>query len=304
MPLRRRFAPVALGLVWSLALGCDKTSAQGEAPAATSGGSAPGEPAPHAGAVRVSGSSALLPLIRAAKEKFEAREKGVQLEVAVSDSKRGLADVESGAAEIGASEIFAGPDHEGLVDHKVSAIGFAAIANKGAHDERIGALDLDQLAKIFTGELKNWKELGGGSQPIVVINRPRGSGARSVFGNVILGGDRFVEAPTEDDAETLALKLKQTPGAISYSALTSVHDDVVTFSVKMGAEVVTPTADAITSGKYPIWAYEHLYTKGEAKGETKKFLDLILSPDFQTTSLRALAGFIPIASFRIQKAKN
>jgi phosphate transport system substrate-binding protein len=153
--------------------------------------------------VRVSGSSALQPLINAAKEKFEVENAMASIEVSAGGSKKGLVDAASGAVQIGASDIFAAPEQVGLVDHRVAVVGFAAMANKGTYDEKIASLSIDQLAKVFKGEIKNWKELGGDSQAIVVINRAPASGTRIVFGNVVLGGDKFVESQSEDNSGAL-----------------------------------------------------------------------------------------------------
>ena len=160
--------------------------------------------------VSASGSSALQPLVNAAKEKFEAANKGISVEVSAGGSKKGLSDVAAGAVQIGDSDIFAPDDLKAqLVDHKVAVVGFAAMANKGPFNEKIAAISLEDLAKIFSGTVTNWKQVGGLSQPIVVINRAPGSGTRSVFGTIVLGGDKFVESQTEDNSGALVTKLKQ-----------------------------------------------------------------------------------------------
>ena len=126
----------------------------------------------------------------------------------------------SGAVHLGDSDIFAPDDLKpGLVDHKVAVVGFAAMANKGPFNAKVKALTLKQLGDIFSGKLKNWKEVGGESQAITVINRAAGSGTRTVFGNIVLGGDKFVESQTEDNSGALQTKLKQSKGAISYLAI-------------------------------------------------------------------------------------
>ena len=255
--------------------------------------------------VRASGSSALQPLVNAAKEKYEAENKQTSVEVSAGGSKKGLADVASGAVHIGNSDIFAPDDLKGqLVDHKVAVVGFAAMANKGAFNEKVTALSIEQLAKVFKGELKDWKDLGGAPQPIVVINRASGSGTRTVFGNTVLGGDKFVEGQTEDNSGALVAKLKQTKGAISYLALSFKDDALATLPLKTDKGAVDATADNITTGAYPIWAYEHMYTKGEATGATKAFLDYLLSPEFQSKTVPTVKGFIPVTQMKVTKDKD
>jgi phosphate transport system substrate-binding protein len=302
MLVRSELIGLAVGLAAAVALGCDKT-APPEGPAGAESTQAALAPVSE-GPVRVSGSSALQPLVNAAKEKFEGQYKGASIEVSAGGSKKGLVDVASGAVQIGDSDIFAAPDQKDLVDHKVAVVGFAAMANKGPYNAKITSLGMDQIAKVFTGEIKNWKELGGGSQPIVVINRAPASGTRTVFGNVVLGGDKFVESQTEDNSGALVAKLKQTQGAISYLALSFKEDDLLTLSIKIGPDTVDPTRETITQGRYPVWSYEHMYTKGEATGGTKRFLEFVLSPDFQSTTLPSVKGFIPITAMKVQRDKD
>lgn len=255
--------------------------------------------------VRASGSSALQPLVNAAKEKYEVENKSTSIEVSAGGSKKGLADVVSGAVHIGNSDIFAPDDMKPqLVDHKVAVVGFAAMANKGAFNEKIPALTLEQMAKVFKGEVKDWKDLGGAAQPIVVINRAAGSGTRTVFGNAVLGGDKFVEGQTEDNSGALVAKLKQTKGSISYLALSFKDDSLVTIPVKTDKGPVEATPEAITAGTYPIWSYEHMYTKGEATGAAKQFLDYVLSAEFQTKVIPTVKGFIPVTQMKVTKDKD
>ena len=287
---------------------CDKTPPKSEAPASsstTSSATAANAADPVVGTVRASGSSALQPLVNAAKEKFEQKNKGISVDVSAGGSKKGIPDVAAGAVQIGNSDIFAPDDLKAqLVDHKVAVVGFAAMANKGPFNEKVAALGMDQLAKIFTGEIKNWKDVGGQAQPIVLINRAAGSGTRAVFANIVLGGDRFVESQTEDNSGALVAKLKQTKGAISYMALSFKDPELATFSLKTDAGVTEATAASIESGAYPIWSYEHMYTKGEATGAAKSFLDYVLSSDFQTDVLPNVKGFISINRMKVSRDKD
>jgi phosphate transport system substrate-binding protein len=308
--MRETFAARATIATFTLAVGflgtgCDKTppppAGSASPTGATNGSAAPAK----AEAVHASGSSALQPLVNAAKEKFEAKNKGTSIEVSAGGSKKGLTDVASGAVQIGDSDIFAPDDLKGqLVDHKVAVVGFAAMANKGAFNEKVTALTKEQLAKVFSGEVKDWKDLGGAAQPIVLINRAPGSGTRTVFGNAVLGGDKFAEAQTEDNSGALVTKLKQTTGAISYLALSFKDDGLLTISLKGDSGEIAPTTENITAGTYPIWAYEHMYTKGEPTGATKAFIDFVLSPEFQNDGLPSVKGFIAVTAMKAQKDKD
>ncbi len=281
--------------------GCDKSPPREATESASSASTTTATMPAKAETVRASGSSALQPLVNAAKEKYEAAHAGASIEVSAGGSKKGLSDVASGASDIGNSDIFAAADQKELVDHRVAVVGFAAMANKGTFDEKIRALTKEQLAKIFSGEIKDWKDLGGSAQAIVVINRAAGSGTRTVFGNIVFGGDKFVESQTEDNSGALVAKLKQTKGAVSYLALSFADADLVTFDLKTDKGIVSPRPDTIESGAYPIWSYEHMYTKGEATGGAKDFLDYVQSAPFQNDVLPTVKGFIPVTAMRVTR---
>jgi phosphate transport system substrate-binding protein len=294
----------AAALLCLSVVACDKS----QPPSADNKPQAPAASAataqPMGGTVQVSGSSALQPLVNAAKEQFEATHKGASIEVSAGGSKKGLADVASGAVQIGDSDIFAAADQTDLVDHRVAVVGFAAMANKGSFNEKVGSISMPELAKVFSGTATNWKDLGGTSQPIVVINRAPNSGTRAVFGNIVLGGDKFVEGQTEDNSGALVAKLKQTKGAISYLAMSFADPDLQVLSLKSEGGVADPTSANITAGRYPIWSYEHMYTKGQPTGVAKEFLDYILSPGFQEQVLPNVKGFVPVTQMKVSRDKD
>jgi phosphate transport system substrate-binding protein len=299
------FSVPAAAMVALLLTGCDKSQppAPDKPEPASSASAATSQP--ETGTVQVSGSSALQPLVNAAKEQFEASHKGISVEVSAGGSKKGLADVASGAVMIGDSDIFAPPDLQGqLVDHRVAVVGFAAMANKGAFNEKVTAVSLANLAKVFSGTVTNWKEIGGAAQPIVIINRSPNSGTRAVFGSIVLGGDKFIEGQTEDNSGALVAKLKQTKGAISYLALSFADADLQVLGLKTDGGMVEPSTANITSGLYPIWSYEHMYTKGPPTKAAKDFLDYVLSPNFQEHVLPTVKGFIPVTQMKVSREKD
>jgi phosphate transport system substrate-binding protein len=298
---------MGMQIAFALAMfGCDKS--QPPAPESTQASSTAATQSPAqggTGTVRASGSSALQPLVNAAKEQFETKHTGISVEVSAGGSKKGLADVAAGAVQIGDSDIFAPEDLKSeLVDHKVAVVGFAAMANKGPFNDKVSALSLPDLAKIFSGTITNWKDIGGSPQPIVVINRAPGSGTRAVFGSVVLGGDKFVESQTEDNSGALVAKLKQTKGAISYLALSFADPELRTLSIKGEKGAVDPGGATITDGTYPIWSYEHMYTKGQPAGPAKEFLDYMASADFQEHTLPSVKGFIPVTQMKVSREKD
>jgi phosphate transport system substrate-binding protein len=171
--------------------------------------------------------------------------------------------------------------------------GFAAMAHRGPYDEHIDSLSMASLKGIFTGEIRNWSEVGGTDQSIVVINRGKESGTRITFGSVVLGSDHFIPGREEESSGLVQSVLEQTPGAISYLALTYRRSTLKCFSV----DGVAPSPENIASGTYPIWSYEHMYTLGPPRGPAKAFVDFVLSPDIQRDVVGA-NGLVPIADVR------
>lgn len=250
------------------------------------------------GSATAVGSTALQPLVEQAAKLFHEKYPNATINVQGGGSGTGLTQVSQGAADIGNSDIFAeekaGIDAKALVDHKVAVVGFAVVVNK---DVSVDSLTQDQLVKIFTGKITNWKDVGGQDQKIVVVNRPASSGTRATFKKVVLKGQDEVQgvALTEDSSGTVKKTVADTKGAISYLALSYVDDTVKALKY----DGVAATAENITSGKYPIWSYEHMYTKGEPTGVVKAFLDFMMSDEVQNGPAKKL-GFININDMKVK----
>lgn len=254
----------------------------------------PAAPAPQteiSGTITASGSTALLPLAQAAKEQFEQKHAKVTVNVSGGGSFTGLTQVASGAVQIGNSDVEAtGDTAKDLVDHKVAVAPFIIIVNK---DVTAQDVTQDQLAKIFKGEISNWKDVGGKDAKITIVSRQQSSGSRAtIVATVLKGqGDISKDAVVQDSNGKVLEGVATTPGAIGYVDAPYFKADKVNM-LKLGGVAYTP--EAITSGKWPIYAYEHMYTKGQPTGVTKAFLDFILSKEFQDSVVEK-QGFIPVS---------
>ncbi len=245
------------------------------------------------------GSTALQPLVEQAANKFMETKPDARILVQGGGSGTGLTQVAQGGADIGNSDIFAEEktdiNAKQLIDHKVCVVGFTAVVNPKV---TVSNVTQKQLVDIFSGKITNWKEIGGPDMKVVIINRPKSSGTRATFKKYALNGVEEAAgiSLTEDSSGTVRKTIAETPGAIGYLALSYADTSVRALNFNG----VTPTIANITNGKYPIWSYEHMYTKGEPTGLAKEFLNYMMGPEVQGKLVSAL-GYIPVSEMKVSR---
>jgi phosphate transport system substrate-binding protein len=253
------------------------------------------------GSITAAGSTAVQPLAELGAKSFLEKNPGATVNVQGGGSGTGLKLVLEGSVEIGNSDIYAkdkkGIDAAALVDHKVCVIGIAAVTNPKA---KVESLTKAQLIDIFTGKIKNWKEVGGADIVVTIINRPASSGTRATFNEFGLDKKEEATGLTQDSSGAVKQAVKQTDGAISYLALSYFADA----ANKEGLNVlkidgVEANAQNISTDKYKIWAYEHMYTKGEPTEITKAYLDYMVSNEMKAGITKL--GYIPMADMKAKR---
>lgn len=251
----------------------------------------------QSGSITAVGSSALQPLVEAAAQQYASANPGATINIQGGGSGTGLSKISEGAVDIGNSDIFAeekeGVDASGLVDHKVAVVGMGPVVHPDAAVENVST---DELIGIFTGEIKNWKELGGNDQDIIVINRAKGSGTRATFESTALQGNEPIESQEQDSSGTVRKIVSETPGSISYLAFSYFDDSIVALQVD-GAE---PTREQVETNDWKIWAYQHMYTKGEPSGLTKEFIDYMMSNEVQEQLLPEM-DYLPVTGMKVER---
>jgi phosphate transport system substrate-binding protein len=255
----------------------------------------PGAGAPVTGHVLAVGSTALQPLVTKAAQLFNQQHAGAQVEVQGGGSLAGLGAVTSQKADIGDSDVYADPatyPDPTLTDHLVCVVPFVMIANQ---DVTLPSLSRDGIIKIFsTGEITNWKQVGGPDLAIVPVVRPPTSGTRATFRKYVLDGrDQSGKVLTSDSSSTVLTTVAGTPGAIGYLAVPVLDNIVRTIAI----DGQTPTLENIEAGRYSFWSFEHMYTVGDTTPATEAFLDFMLTGDVQQVAQQM--GYIPIATMKL-----
>ncbi|MCE5220399.1 MAG: phosphate ABC transporter substrate-binding protein [Clostridium sp.] len=257
------------------------------------------------GSITVSGSSALLPLMEKTNEKFKEKNPKAEIGAQAGGSGTGLTQVLDGTVDIGNSDVFADEKLDKakaaeLVDHKVVAQGFGIVVSKSLG---IDDLSSDQIKSIFAGKVTNWKDVGGPNKEILLIHRTAGSGTRATFEKTILGNDKSLEndslGVTQDSNGAVLSAMRSNDGAISYLGLAYMQTKEAQDALKLvKIDGVSSDKANITDGSYKFWSWGHMYTKGEATGLAKSFIDFVTSSD-NKENMESL-GFISGAEMKVK----
>lgn len=281
-------ATLLLGACGSSASSSPSSAAASQQPAGAAGGA----PACTSGSITASGSTALQPLVDKAAKDYVAACPAAQIQVQGGGSGTGLTQVSQGAVQIGNSDVTAESklqpaDASALKDHVVAKQGWIMVVNPDVTG--VKNLTSAQATDIWTGKITNWSAVGGPNEPIVLILRPESSGTRATFKKLVLGGvtEATGQALTEDSNGAVVTAVKGTPGSTSVIgfAYFKQNEGQVT---GLQLDGVDATVDNMKAGKYKLAADGHMYTKGDASGLTKSFLDYVMGPTVQGTTIPSL----------------
>ena len=296
---RRQFLGLAGGLASIVGLGLVGCGGSGASDAADKGSAAAAESV--SGEVTYDGASSFQALVEAAAEKFMDANPDVSVSGSGNGSGKGLTAVAAGTVTIGNSDVFAETKLEAdqvknLVDHEVAVVGMGPVVSKNV---TVDDLSLEQLKGIFSGQITNWKEVGGDDATIVVLNRKAGSGTRATFEAAVFGDEAvdFKGDAELDKSGDVQTQMGSTDNAISYLDF-SHFDDSKFNAIKV--EGVEPKSANVTDDSFKIWATEHMYCSKDADEATKAFLEFMLSDDVQGKLVEE-QGFIPVSAMKVVK---
>lgn len=271
------------GMTATMAVGCGSSSNETSDNAADT--NTESSDSSLSGTITAAGSSALKPLADDAADSFLNDHPDVSITIDAGGSGEGLKQVSEGTVDIGNSDVAAEDKLDEtaakeLVDHQVCVVTMAPIVNKDVAEAGVKSLTKEQLISIFTGKTTNWKDVGGPDEDIVLVTSPESSGTRATFQKYALDGNEEASNTSmeTDDSGVLLTNVKSTNGAIGYVALSYLTGDAGVETVAI--DDVEPTLENTYSGKYPVWTFEHMYTKGEPNEVTKAFLDYITGDEY------------------------
>ena len=289
----KKFLSLALALTCAVSLlaGCQKSG--GDQP---SGGSSAASNPPAAsntevtGAVATDGSTSMEKVIGALGESFMGANKGITVTYNPTGSGSGIQAVSEGRCDIGLSSRALKDEEKasGLEETVVALDGIAIIVSP---ENPVSDLDVETIAKIYTGEITNWKDLGGSDAEIVLIGREAGSGTRDGFESITGTKDACKYRQELTSTGDVITTVSQNPDAIGYASLAAVSDKVKTLTV--GG--VTPTEDTVKDGSYVIQRPFVLVTKDGAQlsPAAQLFFDYATSAD--AAEIISKAGAVPVA---------
>ena len=229
------------------------------------------------GSVSMSGSTSMEKLANAVAESFMEKYPNVTVTAEFTGSSAGIESVLAGSVDIGNSSRNLKDDEKsaGAVENIVAIDGIAIVADPA---NKVEDLTKDQLVSIYTGETKNWSEVGGDDQAIVVVGREAGSDTRGAFEELLDIADACVYANELDSTGAVMAKVASTPGAIGYVSLDVVDDSVKALKL----DGVDATEENIKAGNYALSRPFVMATKGEIseqKTEVQALFDYLSSDE-------------------------
>lgn len=216
------------------------------------------------GKISLDGSTSMEKFVTALGESFKEKNPNVTVESQFTGSSAGIASVLSGKADIGDSSRALTDEEksQGLEENIVAIDGIAVAVNK---NNTVKNVTKEQLTKIYTGEITNWKELGGKDEKIVVIGREAASGTRGAFEELLEVKDKCKYAQELDNTGAVVAKCASIEGAIGYVSLDAVDKSINTLQL----DGVDCTVKNIKAGKYALQRPFVMATKGKIEKQSK-----------------------------------
>ena len=241
------------------------------------------------GTVSTDGSTSMEKVIMSLGESFQAENKGITVGYNPTGSGSGITAVSEGRCDIGLASRALKDDEKasGLKETILALDGIAIIVNP---ENKVSDLTLEQIAKIYTGEITNWKDVGGDDAEIVLIGREAGSGTRDGFESITGTKDSCKYRQELTSTGDVITTVAGNPNAIGYASLASVKDTVKALSVNG----IAPSEATVSDGSYEVQRPFILVTKEgvELSKAAQLFFDYATGKD--AADIISAAGAVPV----------
>jgi phosphate transport system substrate-binding protein len=248
-----------------------------------------------AGNLVIKGSTTVLPIAQKVVEAYMKQNPDVKITLEGGGSGNGIKALVDGTTDIANSSRF-------IKDKEVSqavekgrypvpfAVAYDCIVPVVHPSNPLANITLEQLKKIYMGEIKNWKELGGSDNPVVVISRDTSSGTYEVWEERVLQGGRvFPGALLQASSGAVIQAVSKNKNAIGYDGIGYLNAEVKALKV----ENIAGSAETTLNGTYPISRALYMFTQGWPTGDTLKFINFVLHPQ-KGQKYVVEAGFVPL----------
>jgi len=228
------------------------------------------------GSVSTDGSTSMEKVIGSLGEAFTEQHKDITFTYNPTGSGSGISAVKEGRCDIGLSSRYLkdAEKADGLKETILALDGIAIVVN---NENKLEDISIADISKVFTGEIKNWKELGGEDGEIVIIGREAGSGTRDGFESITKTSDKCQYRQELTSTGDVLMTVSTNKNAIGYASLASVKDSVKALKV----DGVTPSEDTVKAGTYVIQRPFVMVTKEgvELSKAAQMFFDFCLDPE-------------------------
>ena len=274
---------IAGAAIVAAATGCSGTATSSVAGTSSTAGTSASEASSTAaeelsGTLSMNGSTSMEKVIKAVNGAFMEKNKGVTVNLNLTGSGTGIQEASEGKCDIGNSSRKLKDEEAEKLDATVVGLdGIALVVNPA---NKLEDITLEDLAKVYSGEITNWKELGGDDKSIVVIGREDGSGTRDGFESIVMGDKEPKYAQELESTGSVINAVATTDGAIGYASLANVDETVK--ALKIGG--IEATEENVKSGAYEV-PFICATLKGSDNKLVKAYLDFILSEEGQALVL-------------------